>query len=63
MLNWVQNPLYSTWGLQELGQDPTVPHCTPGFLFSDVLASWDMLCCFIHLFPTAFPGLALSIFL
>lgn len=61
MLNWVHNPNSSTWGLQEPGQDPTVPQCTPGLLSSAVLTSWDTLCCFIHLFPTAFPRLVLSL--
>lgn len=61
MLNWAQNPNSSTWGLQELGQDPTVPHVPQAF---PSLMSWLLGTCCVVLFisfPTAFPRLALSL--
>lgn len=60
MLMWALNPNSSTWGLQEGAQDPAVSH-VPHVPSSAAWGSGRALGGFIHLFPAALPGLALSL--
>lgn len=57
MLNWVQNPLYSTWGLQERARTPLCPIVPQA---SSSLMSWLLGTCCVVLFISSqllFPDL------